>query len=653
VKRPLLTTGAVTATSLLVLLPARSVAAAAECAPRTPGGPLWVTAHCVDPQYGRPVIDSETDQSAPVAHRQVSGHFAGTGVKFNVYLPPENQWRGRFFQYVYPTQSENATADHIAFGAASGAYTVQITGTAGYRADAAAAKFAKTVAARHYGEQPRIYGYIYGGSGGSYQALSAMENTTGVWDGAVPFIPATPTSIPNNFFVRAFARVVLRDKAAQIADAVRPGGSGDPYTGLTEAERTVLREVTRMGVPLRAWEDHPYVLGLNDPQGLLGYGAMVRGQDPTYADDFWGKPGYLGTERSPLGDLFRAAKVAQTATITQVSPTSVTLDSAPPASRTPLEFTLYAADGTTRIGTLIGTLKGMVFTLGSGNDSAVLDALAVGAKVRADNRWSLALTSYHRHQVPSRSGFYAWDQFRDADGQPIYPQRAIEIGPGVSLSVTGGGTFSGAITGKMIMVSHLLDADAYPWHADWYRKQVGSDENLRVWYNDHADHVGPRKPHLIDTTGILQQALRDVSAWVERGVTPPASTRYSVTGSQITVPAKADERLGVQPVIDLTSADRTRIEVRAGTPVAFTAKIHTPPDAGEIVSTDWDFKGDGTFVTRPFGPVGGTATVRETFTYTTPGTYFPALRATTQREGNADTPFARIPNLGRMRIIVR
>ncbi|MEU0649571.1 hypothetical protein [Streptomyces umbrinus] len=147
-------------------------------------------------------------------------------------------------------------------------------------------------------EPGRIFGYIYGGSGGSYQTIGAMENTTGVWDGAVPFIPGVPTSTPNNFFVRAFARLVLQDDAEQIADAVSPGGSGDPYTGLSEVERAVLREVTRMGVPLRAWQDPSYVLGLHDPQGLLGFAGVVRAMDPTYMDDFWSKPGYLGTEQS-------------------------------------------------------------------------------------------------------------------------------------------------------------------------------------------------------------------------------------------------------------------------------------------------------------------------------------------------------------------
>ena len=41
--------------------------------------------------------------------------------------------------------------------------------------------------------------------------------------------------------------------------------------------------------------------------GLLGFGGIVRRIDPTYVDDFWTKPGYLGTEQSPLGDVVRAA----------------------------------------------------------------------------------------------------------------------------------------------------------------------------------------------------------------------------------------------------------------------------------------------------------------------------------------------------------
>ncbi|WP_425826616.1 PKD domain-containing protein [Streptomyces fractus] len=646
--------GAAVAGLVLCLLPAHSASAASgECQAATPGGPVQVTADCVDPDYKNPVVDSESEQTSPARHHRVSGHFEGTQVKFNIYLPPKDQWKGRFFQYVYPTQNENATDDTIAFGADSGAYTVQINGTIGYRADAAAAKFAETVAADYYDTKGTIYGYIWGGSGGSYQTIGAMENTKGVWDGAVPFIPGVPTSIPNNFFVRAFARVVLEDKAPQIADAVRPGGSGDLYASLNTVERSVLREVTRMGVPLRGWENYRYLLGLDDPQGLMGFTDTVRAMDPTYADDFWSKPGYLGTEKSGLGDLIRAAKVDHESTVTGVDSKTVTLDSAPPASRTPLDFTLYAADGTTKVGTLKGTLKDKVFTVGDGNSAEVLDALKAGAKIRADNRWSLALTSYHRHQVPSRRGFYAWDQFRNADGTPRYPQRPVEVGPAISQSVSGGGTHTGKINGKVLMVGNLLDVDAFPWDSDWYAQQVGANDNFRVWFNDNADHIGPHAPNLINATGSLQQALRDVSAWAEKGVKPPASTRYSVRDSQVSVPAGATERGGIQPVVDLRAGGRNTVEVKAGQPVTFKAGITTPPGTGKVVATDWDFKGDGEFTSRPFGPPSGTVETSASYTYTEPGTYFPSLRAVSQREGDTKTPYATVQNLGRMRVVVR
>ncbi|MEU9246187.1 Tat pathway signal sequence domain protein [Streptomyces sp. NPDC048385] len=656
-----------------ISVPGASAASRPQCAALVSGGPMWVTPDCDDPTYSQPVIDSETDLTSPVPHRKVSGHFDGTDKRFNLYLPPKNQWRSRFFHKVYPLMDENAADQDIAFGAASGAYVVQTNGGLGYRVDAAAAKFSRTYAAKYYGSSRRIHGYVWGGSGGSYQTIGAIENTEGVWDGAVPFIIGTPYSIPSSFTVRALARLVLRDKAPRIADAVRPGGSGRPFASLNSVERAMLRETTSLGVPLRAWEDYDYVLGLSAPDSLLGFVALLRTLDPTYADDFWTKPGYLGTEKSALGDIVRAARIDLLTTLQKVerdaqnTPTSLVLASAPTQQDTTgLDFTVYAADDTTVIGTLTASLDPAtrVVTLARGNDAKVLAALDPGVKLRLDNKWTIAFRAYHRYQVPTRPGFYAWDQYRGPDGKPLYPQRAPQAGPLISASTSGGGTHTGKITGKVIVVGNLLDTDAFPWPGDWYRARVmdalGADygDSFRLWYNDNADHLegpvtGARQAQIVEFTGMLQQALRDLSAWVEKGVQPPRTTVYDVSDSQTLVPEDASARRGIQPVVDLTVDGTDRIEVRAGQTVTFKARIDVPAGAGRVVHTEWDFVGTGDFTAKPYGPPRQTVEVRQTFTYTEPGTYIPVLRATAQREGDTTTPFAQVANLGRVRIVVR
>ncbi|MEV4579967.1 PKD domain-containing protein [Nonomuraea jabiensis] len=645
-----------------VLVPAQPAIAAADCAASQPGGPIQVTPDCVDSLYAKPMIDAERDLTTPVAHRRVSGHFEGTDVKFTIYLPPAAQWQGRFFQYTYPLSDENALDRVISFGAASGGYTVATSGTQGYRHAAAAAKFAETVAAAYYRSgSRRIYGYLYGPSGGSFQTVGAIENTTGVWDGAVPIVLGVPMSIPANFFIRAQARMVLRDVADRIADAVHPGGSGDPYAGLTAVQAAMLREVTSLGVPLQAWEDPDYVLGLSTADGLLGFGAMIRQFDPSYVTDFWSKPGYLGTEQSPLGDLVRAELIDATPTITQVqaaadgTPIAVTLSGLPTLTGTlGLDFTVPG------IGGLIGTLDPStgVLTLGSGNSAAVLAALKTGVQIRVDNRWFVALPSYYRHQVPpADQGYTIYDVLRGPDGQPLYPRRPMLIGPMIAQSTTGGGTFTGKINTKVIVVDNLVDTDAYPWHADWYAKQVRTalgdqafDSAFRLYYNDNADHLegpvtGTKANRIVSYDPIVEQALRDVAAWAERGVTPPRSTRYDVTGGQVTIPARASDRRGIQPVVDLT----VRL---AGRKATFFAKAQTPPDAGTIVSAAWDFTGSGTYTPITIGKPGSTLTLTGSHRYTKPGTYYVSLKVASSRPGQAG-PFAQVENLGRVRVVVK
>jgi hypothetical protein len=72
------------------------------------------------------------------------------------------------------------------------------------------------------------------------------------------------------------------------------------------------------------------------------------------------------------------------------------------------------------------------------------------------------------------------------------------------------------------------------------------------------------------------------------------------------------------------------------------------------VSAKWDFEGDGTYSDAAVlgAPTSETVHMTATHAFTSPGTYFPALRAASQREGNARTAFARSLNLGRVRVVV-
>ena len=667
-RRWLVRGGALAAASALVLaaIPTAgaAAAAAAEPVPCTEVGGAWqIDATCVDPGFSDPVITSETDQTTPVPLHRVTGHIAGTA--FNIYLPQKSQWQGRFFQHTYPTQTADAPDEDIAFGAASGAYTVTAAGSGGYRQEAALAKFAKTVAASYYGTDRRIYGYLYGASGGSFPTIGAIENTSGVWDGAVPIVMGSPMAIPNTFFIRAYARFVLESKVGQIADAMRPGGSGDPYAGLDPLQSSVLTEVTRLGLPLSGWVDPNYILGLTTSDGLLGFASTIRAFDPTYASDFWTAPGYLGTERSALGDYFRAARFDKDATIASVQQdatgalTSVTLSDAPSVTNpNAIDFSVTDARGTSLPvdGTLDANTK--TVTLGTVNAStrALLQA---GSVVHVDNSWQLALFAYHRYQTPTALDIHAWDQYRNPDGTPRYPVRAFRLGEFLASAVSGGASYSGAIKAKVIAVDDLVDVDSYPWQADWYSQRVRAamggqyDDSFRLWYFQSADHVGLDTTRVVSYTGFVEQALRDLSAWVERGVAPARSTKHTVTDdAQIEVGPNAAQRGGIQPSVDLTSHGSDRVDIRAGQSVPFTAIVQVPPGYGSVVRVEWDYEGTGTYTPAPFGPAKPVVNLDGSFRYDKPGTYYAAVRVYSQRDGNASEPYALIGNLDRIRVVV-
>jgi hypothetical protein len=683
-----------------------------------------------DTLFKEPYIDVDEWRDVPVHHRYVHGGFKGTDARFSFYFPPKEKYQGHFFQYITPfpdnetlSQGASGEEDKIGFSVTHGAYFIETNEggridfskpTAGdptigaYRVNAASAQFSRIVAAQIYGGK-RPFGYAFGGSGGAYRTVGGIENTEGVWDGAVPYVLGSPMAIPNVFTVRMYAMRVLHDKLPQIIDALEPGGSGDPYAGLNDEQKEALQEVTKMGFPPQSW------YGYKD-MGIHGFLVLYQGvvaSDRKYFDsDFWNKPGYLG--HNPPASLLKA-RIQQVSSIKKgiaideavnlglakpISPTERgTADAAWKAiggvgSSMPVAFQLQ--DGLPDINFMGGDLiirsgaaagKVLQITKIAGDkvvlgpaDAAVLAKVKEGDTVQVDNSNFLAVQTYHRHQVPGKE-YYVWDQFRDKEGNPIYPQRPMLLGPRFTIGAAGV-LPKGKFKGKMILLESLWDREAFPWQADWYRSRVkdnlGDSINnyFRLWYTDHALHgdiaVEDDPTHTISYLGVLQQALLDLSAWVEKGIAPAATTNYKIVDGQVVIPATAEERKGIQPVVTVKANGGRRADVKVGEPVTFTATVEVPKGMGKVVAASWNFEGlpedigktsgwnfesssvfpvKGTFT--PADKTGSQVTLKTTYTFTRPGTYFPTLRVASQREGDAKTPFTRIQNLDRVRVVVK
>ena len=640
---------------------------------------VQVTEEYIDPKYSQPFVEVNELRDDPMPHRYVRGGFDGSDARFSLYFPRDDCYGGRFFHNTYPMALtsdvgpfpiafEVATGD-LGFTFASGAYYVQTNlggadrvppadpAIGAYRVNAAAAKYSREVATELYGDH-RPFGYLFGGSGGSYQVMGAAENTAGVWDGFLPFVLGTPNSIPSVFTVRMHALRVLRrrDKFPGIMDAIDPGGSGDPYAGLDDEERAALEEATLLGYPLRGWWNHKTLTS--------GYFSNVADRvpimDPSYVTDFWSKSGYLGGDPTSSIHAARAAFDTAVGAVIDSFPMQMELASVPDwdIANAHLVITSGAAAGNSLpVAWVNGTTVGFAYS----TNPALLHDVAPGDRLRIDNSWPLALETYQRHQVPTPD-MYGWNQFRDAHGEPIYPQRRVLVGTEATVN-TVGSMPDGRITAKLLAIEALMDVDAVPWQADWYRSTVKHalgarfDDQFALWFIDHAQHDDPAttdaKAHCVSYAGALQQGLRDLSTWVERGVKPP-DTVYEVVDTQVHVPAAAARRRGIQPVVELKVNGGVRAEVAVGEPVSFDATVEVPPNAGDVVAAEWDFEGVGTYpVVEELGSPRPKVVLSATHAYAQPGTYFAVLRGTSQRQGDTRTPYGRVQNLARVRVIVR
>jgi hypothetical protein len=106
-------------------------------------------------------------------------------------------------------------------------------------------------------------------------------------------------------------------------------------------------------------------------------------------------------------------------------------------------------------------------------------------------------------------------------------------------------------------------------------------------------------------------------------------------------------------VVELLANGAPRAEVKVGEPVALAATVETPAGAGVVVAAEWDFEGQGTYATSAELTPAARVTVAATHAFARPGTYYPVLRAAAQRNGDAGSPYARVENIGRARVVVR
>lgn len=623
-----------------------------------------------DEQFSKGYIDIDEmrtrklDDGRQIPFRYMHGGFEGTPVKFSFCFPEAEEYEKRFYQYLSPfpgpeeelaSLSVTGIDDKIAFCITHRAYYVESNmgsgavftnsedNTMSYRSSAAAAEYSRVMARKVYGYEHRPFGYVY-------------------------------------------------------------GGSGDPYAGLNEEEAEALREATLFGYPLKNWFASA---DLND--GALPVLAPgVKGMDPEYFEDFWKVPGYLGAdpessaarERICMDTKIKLQYVpGKKAQMLEGKDTEKVIDSRNgvndawkkmiSSSGMDTEPWLELAQMPVPSEGYDLYLKGLVLTVKSGkaegkkvqvgkiadnriyltdgfgmdNITETLELIEAGDEVHLDNSDYIAIQTYHRHQVPGRD-YHAWDQFRNSDGEPLYPQQKVLVGP-VFCGNGPGCKQNGLVQGKVMICAALMDEQAYPWQADWYRRKIASvhDGNekdyCRLYYFDNVLHdditASVDELHATSYIAGLKQVLIDLALWVEEGVEPLPSSRYQVDVGHVQVADFAAERGGLQPVVELKANGSKCAHVKAGEPVKFTAQAEVPDQAGSLTFVEWSFEGEtdfprkGEWLLRDKGQRGK---AEEIHVYGKPGTYFAVVRVKSERNGDKTAPFTQIRNIDRVRVVV-
>lgn len=653
---------------------------------------LKIDGDCTDPIYNTDtfVVD-KTEQltfqipDGPlVTYTQISGHFPAAPEALAPYVrqsplmarqdyvfrfPAKEYFKNRSFEQQHPSGG-GVVDNHMAF--VNGAFSVNwmsasvANSVASHRHEAAATKIAKALARDIYGDTGKIYSYFWGCSGGGIVSMAAAENTEGVWDG-VQVHCTGPKGIGtyHSFLWQAhYTLAVPPEKADAVAAAAEPGGTGEIYAGLDDEQKAVLDEFISAGYPLPIIKNRfKSLIPVVDP-------IDIRMKDPAYEDDFWSKPGYAGTNPP---EYLEAALVDAPAKITRIerdadgAPTLLHFDptTLPDLGRMGqnyLEFWVYdeqgkrlidptEADGAPSENQRRYTLKGkydpaaatlaLTGTLrdhfGNSyditNSPLLLGSLREGGDVRINNRFILAMYFYPRYS--NIEGMRSYDQYRQADGTPMYPQRKdTSVLEFANYRTMGGRSETGDIKTKVIIMEGRSDNLSWPLfnasYAEQIEKALGPEKArkmMRFYLHDNGRHgAGGGEP------GTFQQAMQDMMDWVEDGKTPPQSTSYTIVDGQVVPPASAAERGGLQPVMSLAANGKTRAKVQLGKSVKLSGEFEMPPATGKIVHYSWtiDGKEDGSVAVENPQPK---LSVSRTITFDEPGTHVVRLTVEGQRDG--------------------
>jgi hypothetical protein len=664
-------------------------------------------------ETGRQDLTFTAANGAVIPYREITGFFPArdtatnplpAGVTISPTLSQQNYifrfpltgFRNRSMQGQHPTTPNTIVSNQLAF--TNGALSVNHinAGNANapghFRHHAAATKLAESFAQQIYGNTGKIFSYYWGCSGGGQMAQGAAEGQIGVWDGIQVQCPSTRGNPTHSMQWPGHLVLALPEAQRQRIANLRLVGNGvngtDGFTeaekallyeGLNEEQRFVLNEVLSAGFPLNEFVNFTGTQAIARLTPQTGTNDIIR-LDPTYESDFWdsGIPGYAGT--NPPAYL-QAALMDGFATVTGINRdgsgaiTSIQLDPStipPVPTNSPIgtvgqRFYVYAADGVTRttdpnasnanaFAGLSGTLDRTtgLLTISGTNSQVLLDAVMVGGKIRVNNRFMLAAYYYPRHTIVP--GYFQYDQYRAADGTPLYPQRPFNVADVATVRQTAGNLESGNITTKVMIFHNLSDNQAFPlWSAGYLnviRQALGAERanaNVRLYFQERGGHSAGGV-----VAGIFNQSLIDMIAWVEQGIAPPPSSRFTIELGQIVLAPQAAGRLGLQPVINLSANGNVdRATVGVNQPVNLAAKLQMPPTTGKITQFSWAVNGAteaATVLPTPQPLVN----VTRTFTFATPGNYIIRLNVNGQRNGiaaPADQTLAQ--NFKEIRVVVQ